>query len=121
MEEVARRYVPDLEPFGGGGWFTGTCPLPNHDDKNQSLCITPEGTWECQGCEQGGDVVSLAALCGDYDSPQQAITALAAEYGIELQHEPNAAESLAWPVLPDEALHGLAGDIVKTVGATHRG
>src|SRR5918994_736063 len=42
IEEVARKHT-DLEPLGGGGWFTPPCALPDHDDKGQSLYISPQG------------------------------------------------------------------------------
>lgn len=35
IEEIARRYI-GLEPFGGNAWFTGRCPLPDHEDKTPS-------------------------------------------------------------------------------------
>jgi DNA primase len=36
IEEVARRYT-HLESFGGNAWFTGRCPLPDHEDKSPSF------------------------------------------------------------------------------------
>jgi hypothetical protein len=87
IEKVARRYIPDLEPFGGGGWYTGDCPL--EDNKDQSFYIAPGGTWQCEGCGRGGDVVDLELLCGNYGSPSEAVLALAIEYDVELPRERN--------------------------------
>jgi hypothetical protein len=40
IEQIARRYT-DLEPLGGQAWFTGRCPLPDHDDRTPSFYIYP--------------------------------------------------------------------------------
>jgi hypothetical protein len=88
VEKVARRHT-DLDPFGGGGWFNGACALPSHDDKDESFYILPQGTWRCEGCNQAGDVVDLEFLCGDYNSPSEAVLALAAQYGVQLPQERN--------------------------------
>ena len=90
IETVARKYAPLLERFGGGGWYMGACPF---EDKNQFLYITPEGTWECQGCNRGGDVVDLEFLCGNYASLSEAVLALALEHDVELPHERNGHHS----------------------------
>ena len=58
IEEVARRYT-DLEPLGGRAWFTGRCPLPDHEDKTPSFYIYPPGSYWCYGCNRGCDVVDL--------------------------------------------------------------
>jgi AAA domain len=81
IETVARKYAPLLERFGGGGWYMGACPF---EDKNQFLYITPEGTWECQGCDRGRDVVDLEFFSGNYASPSEAMLALAIEHDVEL-------------------------------------
>jgi hypothetical protein len=86
IERVARKYT-DLEPLGSGGWFNGPCGLAGHEVKDESLYITPAGTWRCEGCDRSGDVVDLAMLCGGYDSPSAAILALAAEHDVELPRE----------------------------------
>jgi hypothetical protein len=83
IEEVARRYTK-LEPLGGQAWFTGRCPLPDHEDKTPSFYIYPPGRWWCYGCGRGGDVVDLAFHCGDYAELWEAMIALAVEYGVEL-------------------------------------
>src|SRR3712207_7100337 len=69
IEDVARRYIPGLERFGGGGWFTGNCPF--EDEKDGSFYIAPGRTWRCKGCGRGGDVVDLEFLCGNYSSPSE--------------------------------------------------
>jgi DNA primase len=83
IEEVARRYT-DLEPFGGKAWFTGRCPLPNHEDKTPSFYIYPPGRYWCYGCGRGGDVVDLEFHCGDYGELWEAMISLAIDYGVEL-------------------------------------
>jgi hypothetical protein len=96
IEKYARKHT-NLESFGGGGWFNGPCELGNHENEDKPFYISPAGTWRCEECDQGGDVVDLAMLCGGYDSPEAATLALAVEYGVELPHECNghAAERLA--------------------------
>jgi len=92
LEKVACRYS-DIEPFGGGGWFNGPCPLANHEDEALTFYIAPAGTWECEECGQGGDVVDLEFLCGNYDSPSEAMLALLREHDVELPHEHNGRHS----------------------------
>jgi DNA primase len=89
IEEVARRYT-DLEPFGGKAWFTGRCPLPNHEDKTPSFYIYPHGRYWCYGCGRGGDVMDLEFFCGDYRELWEAMISLAVDYGVEL---PERSES----------------------------
>jgi DNA primase len=88
IEEVARRYTK-LEPFGGKAWFTGRCPLPDHEDKTPSFYIYPPGRFYCYGCGRGGDVVDLEFHCGDYDELWEAMVSLAVEYDVELPQRPN--------------------------------
>jgi DNA primase len=83
IEEVARRYTK-LEPLGGQAWFTGRCPLPEHEDKTPSFYIYLPGRFWCYGCNRGGDVVDLEFFCGDYGELWEAMIALAVEYGVEL-------------------------------------
>jgi CHC2 zinc finger len=87
IEMVARRHTK-LEPFGGKAWFTGRCPLPDHEDKTPSFYIYPPGRWWCYGCGRGGDVVDLEFHCGDHGEPWEAMVALAVEYGVELMRRP---------------------------------
>lgn len=89
IEEVARRYT-DLEPFGGQAWFTGRCPLPDHEDKTPSFYIYPPGRYWCYGCNRGGDVVDLEFFCGDYGELWEAMIALSLEYGVELPKRPES-------------------------------
>jgi len=87
VEVVARCYTT-LEPFGGKAWFTGRCPLPDHEDKTPSFYIYPPGRWWCYGCGRGGDVVDLEFHCGDYGELWEAMVSLAAEYDVELPERP---------------------------------
>jgi DNA primase len=87
IEEVARRYT-ELEPLGGKAWFTGRCPLPDHEDKTPSFYIYPPGRYYCYGCGRGGDVVDLEFLCGDYRELWEAMVSLAVEYGVDLPRRP---------------------------------
>jgi hypothetical protein len=89
IETVARRYT-DLEPFGGQAWFTGRCPLPDHEDKTPSFYIYPPGRYWCYGCNRGGDVVDLEFFCGDYGELWEAMIALSLEYGVELPRRPES-------------------------------
>jgi CHC2 zinc finger len=94
VEETARRYT-DLEPLGSSAraWFTGRCPLPDHEDRTPSFYIYPGevgGRWWCYGCVRGGDVVDLALLCGDYGELWVAMVSLAVEYGVELPERPRS-------------------------------
>jgi DNA primase len=87
IEEIARRYTK-LEPFGGKAWFSGRCPLPDHEDKTPSFYIYPPGRWHCYGCGRGGDVVDLEFHCGDYGELWEAMIALVVEYDVELPQRP---------------------------------
>jgi hypothetical protein len=89
IAEVARRYT-DLEPLGGRAWFTGRCPLPDHDDKDPSFYIYPPGRYYCYGCGSSGDVVDLEFHCGDYGELWEAMIALSVEYGVELPKRPES-------------------------------
>jgi hypothetical protein len=88
IEEVARRHT-DLEPLWGRAWFTGRCPLPNHEDKDPSFYVYADG-WHCYGCNRGGDVVDLEFHCGDYGELWEAMISLSLEYGVELPKRPDS-------------------------------
>jgi DNA primase len=83
IEEVTRCYT-DLETMGGRAWFTGCCPLPDHEDNEPSFYIYPPGRWWCYGCNRGGDVVDLEFHCGDYAELWEAMISLASEFDVEL-------------------------------------
>jgi hypothetical protein len=83
IENVARRYT-NLAPFGGRAWFTGRCPLPDHEDKTPSFYIYPPGRYHCYGCGGSGDVVDLEFHCGGYSELREAMISLAVEYGVDL-------------------------------------
>lgn len=87
IEEIARRYTK-LEPLGGQAWFSGRCPLPDHEDKTPSFYIYPPGRYYCYGCGRGGDVVDLEYHCGDYSELWVAMVSLAVEYDVELPQRP---------------------------------
>jgi CHC2 zinc finger len=87
IEEVASRYT-NLESFGGKAWFTGRCPLPDHDDKTPSFYFYPPGRYHCYGCGGNGDVVDLEFHCGDYGELWEAMMSLAVENGVELPQRP---------------------------------
>jgi hypothetical protein len=87
IEVVARLYTK-LKPFGGRAWFTGRCPLPDHEDKTPSFYLYPSGRFHCYGCGRGGDVVDLEFFCGNYGELWEAMVSLAVEYGVELPRRP---------------------------------
>jgi DNA primase len=87
IEVVARRYT-DLESLGGAAWFTGRCPLPDHEDRTPSFYLYPQGRYWCYGCNRGGDVVDLEFFCGDYAELWEAMISLAVEYDVELPERP---------------------------------
>jgi DNA primase len=89
VEEVARGYT-ELRPLGGRAWFTGRCPLPDHEDKSPSFYVYPPGRWWCYGCGRGGDVVDLEFFCGDYGELWEAMISLAVDYGVELPERPRS-------------------------------
>jgi len=92
VEEIARRYT-ELKPFGGRAWFTGRCPLPDHEDRTPSFYIYPGeigGRWWCYGCGRGGDVIDLEFLCGAYGELWAAMISLAVDYGVDLPERPGS-------------------------------
>lgn len=125
IEKVARRHIPDLEPFGGGGWYTGACPKTDHADEDKPFYIMPGGTWKCEGCGRSGDAVDLEYLFGDHGSPEEAVMALAVEYGVKLPtigssneeepRKPTQAELLIRCAAGAEFFHTPAGDAYATV------
>ena len=89
VEEVARRYT-ELEALGGRAWFTGRCPVPDHEDRTPSFYIYPPGRWWCYGCSRGGDVIDLEFQCGAYRELWAAMISLAMDYGVELPKRPSS-------------------------------
>jgi CHC2 zinc finger len=89
IESVASRYT-DLEPLGGEAWFTGRCPLRDHEDRSPSFYLYPPGRFHCYGCGRFGDVVDLEFLCGDYGELWEAMVALVIEFGVELPERPES-------------------------------
>jgi hypothetical protein len=89
IEEVARRYT-DLDPLGGRAWFSGRCPLPDHEDRTPSFYLYPPRRYYCFGCGRGGDAVDLEFFCGDYGELWEAMIALSREYGVALPRRPES-------------------------------
>ena len=87
LEEVAHRYT-ELRALGGRAWFTGRCPLPDHEDKTPSFYIYPPGRYHCYGCGGSGDVVDLEFHCGDYSELWEAMISLAVEHDVDLPERP---------------------------------
>ncbi len=55
-------------PSPGSSEVFISCPLPGHEDKNPSACAnTDTNLWMCYRCQQGGDILDLAAI--RYDMP----------------------------------------------------
>ena len=54
--ELAGRYT-DLR--SSGKTHAGRCPYPDHEDKNPSFYVYPEGRYFCYGCGRHADVVDL--------------------------------------------------------------
>lgn len=55
-------------PSPGSSEVFVSCPLPGHEDKNPSACAnTDTNLWMCYRCQQGGDILDLAAI--RYDMP----------------------------------------------------
>lgn len=67
LEEYAAT-LTDLETFGRG-WWTGRCPLPDHEDRTPSFYVYPAGAGEaaahahCYGCNFHGDIFDLFQSC----------------------------------------------------------
>jgi DNA primase len=89
IEQVARRYT-NLKPLWGRAWFTGRCPLPDHEDRTPSFYIYPPGRFYCYGCGRSGDVVDLEFFCGGYGKSWEAMVSLAVDYGVELPERPRS-------------------------------
>lgn len=47
------------------------CLYPDHEDKNPSFTITPNGFY-CYGCHRGGSAIDLVMLCKGYDHVEAA-------------------------------------------------
>ena len=85
-----RAATPNYEPLWGQAWFSGRCPLPNHEDKDPSFYIYPPGRYYCYGCGGSGDVVDLEFFCGDYGELWEAMVLLSLEFDVQL---PQRSES----------------------------
>jgi hypothetical protein len=103
-DEIKRRLsVPELLRHFGveAGKGAICCPLPGHDDKNASFCITDNGTkFKCFGCGAGkGDVLALHSyLNGGNGRAQYAdIAACASIAGIVGPTVPTPSHAIARP------------------------
>ena len=80
--------LTDLERFGGNGWLTGRCPLPNHEDREPSFYVYGDGRAHCYGCGFHGDIFDLfrAVEGGEL---WEAMISLAQRYDIGLPKRPD--------------------------------
>jgi len=90
IADVIRRYV-DLKPVSGR-WM-GACPF--HQETKPSMSVNEEeGFFYCFGCQASGDVIDFYQRINGLEF-REALEALAAEAGIELQYsqpDPQAKE-----------------------------
>lgn len=67
------RWCGKMRPESRPGQTEGikiSCPVPGHKDSNPSAWInTDKQTWYCAKCEQGGDVLDIAAFHFNYPVP----------------------------------------------------
>jgi len=75
--------VTELETFGRG-WWTGHCPLPDHDDRTPSFYVYEDNRAHCYGCGFHGDVIDLYQAIEGLDSPRKAVLELAVQHGIRV-------------------------------------
>ena len=81
LVEVAGR-LTEMRPSGGG--HVGRCPLPDHEDRDPSFHVYPDGRFHCFGCRRHGDVTDLWAAVRGIEPGIAAALDLAREYGVEL-------------------------------------
>ncbi len=85
---LAGRFT-DLQPFGNA--LRGRCPHPDHEDKEPSFCVYPDGRFHCYGCGRRGDVTDLWAGVKGLEPGLAAAHDLAREYDVRLpQQDPEA-------------------------------
>lgn len=82
LEEYAAS-LTDLESFGRD-WWTGRCPLPDHEDKEPSFYVYPDGRGHCYGCGFHGDVIDLHQRVENISSSWAAVVELALKHGIRV-------------------------------------
>jgi DNA primase len=84
-----------------GSTYKGLCPF--HAEKTPSFVVFPEtGTWKCFGCGEGGDLFGFVMRSENIDF-REALVALAASAGIELQPSRPLAEEKG----EADRLHGV--------------
>lgn len=79
--------LTELRSLGGRAWYTGRCPLPEHDDSDPSFYIYPDEDrcrWHCYGCGERGDLLDLHQLVTGCEERWVALVDLAQSYGVEL-------------------------------------
>ena len=86
--QVYAATLTDLESFGSNGWWTGRCPLPNHEDREPSFYVYGDGHAHCYGCEFHGDIFDLFQAVEEGEL-WEAMISLAQRYGVELPRRPN--------------------------------
>jgi hypothetical protein len=86
IEKVLADYGVTLEPRGEKGDLAGVCPI--HRGKADSLVVSPRrGMFHCNGCQEGGDVITLVSRIEQVGWHEAAIR-LADRAGIELSANP---------------------------------
>jgi DNA primase len=85
---------------GPGGWrkvgnrWVCRCPLPGHDERTASFTVFLEtNSWYCFGaCQQGGDVVDLAAAAWGYGEGEMGMAAadLLHQFGHPIPQRPTS-------------------------------
>jgi len=92
LVEISGRYV-DLQRSGDA--HVGRCPCPDHQDRNPSFFVYPDGRFRCYGCGWHGDVTDLWAGVNGVEPGIEAALDLAREFGIELPGvDPGARKQL---------------------------
>jgi hypothetical protein len=91
VDQAYDRWIRKPRPRERSGKREGvmiSCPMPNHADRNPSAWMNlDKNTWYCAGCDEGGDVLDLAAIgfgIPDYKSGSnfaQLREAIAEDYG----------------------------------------
>lgn len=80
LAELAGRET-ELRPSGKA--YVGRCPHPDHEDRDPSFHVYPDGRFCCYGCGWRGDVTDLWAGVNGLEPGVDAALDLAQEFGIE--------------------------------------
>lgn len=84
LAELAGRFT-DLQPSGKS--LKGRCPHPDHEDKEPSFYVYPDGHFHCYGCRWRGDVTDLCAGVKGLEPGYAAALDLAREHGGHLPEQ----------------------------------